>query len=152
MLPITHILAPTDFSPRSYPALDVATELAEHFSARLIVAHVLTPIPAAFPTAPAEIPVNVGRYRDALLEDSRIALRTLVHDRLPAHLQVEQEVAWGPTAETIVELAEERGVDLIILCTRGATGLSRFVSGSVTEKVVRLSDVPVLTIQAADGD
>ncbi len=152
MLPIRSILAPTDFSHRSLPALTAACELAGHFEASLTVLHVLTPLPAAFPTDPAEIPINLSPYRDALLEEARKALADLVEAQVPKGLDVTQEVVWGPAAASIVRLAEEREVDLIILCTRGASGLSRFVSGSVTEKVVRLAETPVLTIQAEDED
>jgi universal stress protein A len=152
MLPIRSILAPTDFSERSLPALTAACELAEHFAASLIIVHVLTPLPATFPTDPAEIPINLSPYRNALLDEARKALTALVEAQVPAGLDVTQEVVWGPEAASIVRLAEEREVDLIILCTRGASGLSRFVSGSVTEKVVRLAETPVLTIQADDDE
>ena len=152
MLPIRCILAPTDFSDRSLPALTAASELARHFEASLVVAHVLAPIPASFPTETAEIPINFSPYRNALLEEARKALAALVEKQVPPGIQVRQEVVWGAAASSIVRLAGEREADLIILCTRGATGLSRFVSGSVTEKVVRLAEVPVLTIPAEDDD
>lgn len=152
MLPIRTILAPTDFSPRAFPALDVAVELARHFRARLLIAHVLMPMPTAMPGGAGQVAVNVQVYRDSLLDDTEQALDSLARDRIPEDVERETMVVWGPPPQTIVELADERSVDLIVLCTRGATGLSRFVSGSVTEKVVRLSDVPVLTVQSADGE
>jgi nucleotide-binding universal stress UspA family protein len=152
MLPIRRILAPTDFSSRSCPALDHAAELAEHFSAELVLVHVVTPIPVAMPTAAGQMPLRMDVYRDAVLEDARSKLEELVGSRMPENLDVRTEIPWGAAAETIVELADTTDSDLIVICTRGATGLSRFVSGSVTEKVVRLSNVPVLTVQAEDDD
>jgi nucleotide-binding universal stress UspA family protein len=152
MLPIRRILAPTDFSPRSLPALDLAVELAHHFSAELVVTHVLTPMPTGLPSAASQMPLNVQVYRDTLLKDTEQALQELVRDRIPGDVETETVVAWGPPPQTIVDMADEKSVDLVVICTRGATGLSRFVSGSVTEKVVRLSDVPVLTVQAEDEE
>ena len=58
----------------------------------------------------------------------------------------------GRAAETIVDVAAEEGADLIVICTRGETGLSRFVSGSVAEKVIRQSNVPVLSVQATSDE
>lgn len=152
MLPIRRILTPTDFSERSYPALDAAVELAGHFSAELVLVHVVSPIPVAMPTAAGQMPLRMDVYRDAVLEDARAKLDELAGSRLPDGLAFRKEIPWGSAAETIAELAGTTGSDLIVICTRGATGLSRFVSGSVTEKVVRLSDVPVLTVQAEDDD
>lgn len=152
MLPIKRILAPTDFSTRSYPALDVAAELATQFRAELLVIHVLTPVPVAVPGAAGQMPVNLDIYRDSMAKDAESALADLITDRVPDGVDCRSEVRWGNPAETIVEAADEARSDLIVLCTRGATGLSRWVSGSVTEKVVRLSNVPVLTVQAEHHD
>jgi nucleotide-binding universal stress UspA family protein len=152
MLPIRRILAPTDFSSRSCSALDVAAELAQHFGAELVLVHVISPLPTAMPTAAGQMPLRMDLYRDAVLEDAQDKLDELAGARIPDGVTTRKEVPWGSAAETIVELADTTGSDLIVICTRGATGLSRFVSGSVTEKVVRLSNIPVLTVQAEDDD
>jgi len=59
----------------------------------------------------------------------------------------------GPPADTIVRVAQERGVDLIVMSTHGRTGLQHVLMGSVAEKVVRLAPCPVLTVKhrAAPG-
>lgn len=152
MLPVKKILAPTDFSERSLPALDLAVELAEHFSAELVVLHVIRDLPNAYPAAAGEMAMTVEIHREALLEQSQKTLDELVGERVPDGLPCTAAIAWGRPAETIVERAADDGADLVVIATRGATGLSRFVSGSVTERVVRLSQVPVLTVQAEDDD
>ncbi|MFW6017366.1 MAG: universal stress protein [Halapricum sp.] len=59
------------------------------------------------------------------------------------------DVVQGTPAETIVAYGEEHDFDVIVMPTRGRQGLSRFLLGSVTEKVVRLSETPVLTARMA---
>lgn len=152
MLPITRILAPTDFSERSYPALDLAVELAAHFSAELLIAHALTPITIVEPAAAGPVPHNLDIYRDSMIRSSETALEGLVDSRVPEGLVCTTEIVWGSPAPSIVKLAGDHACDLIVMCTRGATGLSRLVMGSVTERVVRLAEVPVLTVQATDED
>ena len=55
------------------------------------------------------------------------------------------------TAEA-VDYADEAGADLVVMGTHGRTGLDRYLLGSVTEKVVRTADVPVLTVRAPDDE
>lgn len=62
------------------------------------------------------------------------------------------DVVQGSPAETIVEYASEYDYDLVVMPTHGREGLSHFLLGSVTEKVVRLSDVPVLTARMTEED
>lgn len=155
MLPIKKIVAPTDFSERSLTAIAAAAELADHFSAEIVLVHVLYPVPPAVPTAPAvaaQTPLNLEAYRESMMLEAERNVDTLIKPKLPPDIYCRVEVRWGSPAETIIDMAEKESADIIVICTRGATGLSRFVSGSVAEKVVRLSDVPVLTVQASDDE
>jgi nucleotide-binding universal stress UspA family protein len=68
--------------------------------------------------------------------------------RLPEALKMRKLVLTGNPGDEIARTAEEEGVDLIVIATHGLTGWRRFISGSVAEKVVRLSSCPVLTIPA----
>lgn len=56
----------------------------------------------------------------------------------------------GTTHEVILDYVDKHDIDIIIMGTHGKTGLSRYLLGSVTEKIVRISDVPVLTIRKED--
>jgi nucleotide-binding universal stress UspA family protein len=150
MLPFKKILAPTDFSDRSRPAIDAAIELARHFDSELLLVHVLTPVATTGPAVAGHSPIDFEAYRETLVNDARQTLGQMVERHVPGEVACRFEVRWGSPAETIVEMAERERSDVIVICTRGATGLSRFVAGSVTEKVVRLSDVPVLTVQSVD--
>jgi universal stress protein A len=148
MLPFKKILCPTDFSEPSYEALKVANELALHFSSELFVVHVVAPVPLvpAAPTVP--VTFNVLEYQQELEISSRKTLEGLVKKRVPEKIWVRTIVVLGDPADQIVKIADEEKVDLIVIATHGQTGWRRLVFGSVTEKVVRLTPEPVLTIRA----
>jgi nucleotide-binding universal stress UspA family protein len=60
---------------------------------------------------------------------------------------IEGVVAQGAPHRAILDYVDEQDIDLIVMGTHGRTGLDRYLLGSVTEKVVRLSDAPVLTVR-----
>ncbi|MDY6911396.1 MAG: universal stress protein [Chloroflexota bacterium] len=63
-------------------------------------------------------------------------------------LKVSSEVVWGKPADTIIDFAENNGVDLVMIATHGRSGVSRWVFGSVAEKVLRSSHVPLLLVRS----
>ncbi len=135
-----HVVVATDFSAASRPALDLAVSMAG-MSGALHVVHV------------CEIPsyVDLGVPMDLLsplTEDAEGRLRELmktVQARAPgAQGEVRVGVAW----EQILAAAAEHGADLIVLGTHGRRGLAHAMMGSVAERVVQLSRVPVLTVRA----
>ncbi len=147
MLPIKKILCPTDFSEPSYEALKVANELAQHFSADLLLVHVINPIPiVSTPTGPMSF--NVSSYQKELEDSAKKSLQDIINQMVAKELKVIPIVAYGIAADEIVSIAEEQNVDLIVIATHGRTGFRHLISGSVTEKVVRISHHPVLTIRA----
>lgn len=56
----------------------------------------------------------------------------------------------GTPHEVILGYADEHGIDLIVMGTHGRTGLDRYLLGSVTEKIVRMADQPVMTVRASN--
>jgi len=74
-------------------------------------------------------------------------LEDFVAKRISRDLKVIPIVTAGVPAEEIKRFAEEEGIDLIVLATHGRTGLRHILMGSVAERVVRLSGVPVLTVK-----
>lgn len=75
------------------------------------------------------------------VEDLEERIRDRGHDR------VVSEVVHGRPHSGILSYAENNDIDLIVMETHGRTGLDRYLLGSVTEKVVRLADVPVVTVR-----
>jgi universal stress protein A len=144
MNPIKVILHPTDFSPRSEQALQLACALARDAGARLIVLHVLERpliVYSGVALAPPAPPPSEEerRKRREQLEQVRPADPAVV---------IERRLEEGDPATAIVQVAQETGCDLIVMGTHGRTGLARLLMGSVAEKVVREAPCLVLTVKA----
>lgn len=146
MLPFKNILSPTDFSEPSYKAIKVAGELALHFSARLVVLHVvsLTPLitgemgPTSF---------DVASYQQELEKDAREQLQEVVEKLVSKDVKnLVPMIASGSYSLEILRIARKEKSDLIVIGTRGRTGVAHLVLGSVAERVVQLAPCPVLTI------
>jgi nucleotide-binding universal stress UspA family protein len=147
MLPLKKILCPTDFSNPSFEAMNVATELALHFSSDLIVIHVVTPIPVIATEYTSSAAFNVQEYQQLMEASSMKTLEEQIEKSIPKGVSVQSMLSLGDPANQIVHTAEDEQVDLIVIATRGQTGLKRLVFGSVAEKVVRLATRPVLSIR-----
>jgi nucleotide-binding universal stress UspA family protein len=77
------------------------------------------------------------------------SLRDVIGKEISEELRIHAMVVQGDAANEIVEIADRKSIDLVVIATHGKTGWRRAVFGSVAEKVVRLAGCPVLTIQAA---
>ncbi len=133
------ILFPTDFSTLSDGALKYATTLAKDMGAKLLIVHVEEP-PAAY---------GGGEMYYGIPEPDSAALAKMLADVKPTDAAVpyEHRMVTGEPAKEIVELAEEEGVDLVVMGTHGRTGLGRLLMGSVAESVVRRAPCPVFTFK-----
>ena len=137
------ILVPHDFSAPADRALAVAAELARAHRGRLLVLNVIPPyqpvvgVPGEMMWVPPPPPVELERRR---LE--RIVARTVGRNDAP---RVTCRVVVADPFRAIMNAA--RDADAIVMATAGRTGLSHLLIGSVAEKVVRHSPVPVLTIR-----
>ena len=137
-----HILVPIDFGDASAAALDMALELAGKFGSKVTVLHSTWYPPAAY----EDFTRGLAWPTDELAARFTKELAAVVAKAKTKHPDVEAAVVTGETWERIVETATERGADLIVMGTHGRRGLSRAFVGSVAEKVVRLSPVPVMTV------
>ena len=138
-----HILVPTDFETPSAGALEVATSLARACGARVTLLHVW------------EIPIYP--YMDFILNSELI---TRVEDAAVKHLaealeelrkvlpDVVSKLKTGRPAPAIIDAIAELKPDLVVMGTHGRHGVERAILGSVAEKLVRLSTVPILTVHA----
>jgi nucleotide-binding universal stress UspA family protein len=141
------ILVPTDGSAGSRKALEHAVDLAKTNDAAI---HVLSVVDV---TALAAVEGNVGPMLDAFEETgNRVVSEAVERVESEGIEAVEGSVGDGQPYRVILDYADEHGVDLIVMGTHGRTGLDRYLVGSVTEKVVRLADVPVLTIRADESE
>jgi len=149
MLPFKRILCPTDFSEPSLEAVRAASELAGHFSAKLYLVHVVHPTPSMSLGQLGEglEAFDVLGYEKALAAAAKKRLRSLIGEAVSSELQAETVVVAGDPARRILELADEKKADLILIATHGRTGWAHLVAGSVAEKVVRYASCPVLTVR-----
>lgn len=145
MLPIKKIISPTDFSELSDMGLKAAIELAEHFSAELLVVHVVAPLSAVV-TSAAPAAHYLPEVMESIRNDAENSLQDLMEKKVPRSLRAKSILLEGPPADEIVDYAKEVDADLLVIATHGQSGWKRFMFGSVTEKVMRLSKSPVLII------
>jgi nucleotide-binding universal stress UspA family protein len=152
MRSVNQVLCAVDFSESSIEACRYAAGLCGRLDARLSLLHVFeVPSYASVPhggttVLAASIEETVRRVTDQL----RAELETLAVRLDPAHA-VKTILRDGIAERVIVDVAEELFADLIVLGTYGRSGLSRWLVGSVTERVVRAAKCPVLVVPALSG-
>ena len=146
MLPIKKILWPTDFSKSSYGVLKTAEDLVQNFSAELVVLQVVPPI-SIIPTGGSLEGVFSASYPLEMQSQVGEELGKVVEQNISGKTQTEALVVHRNVAGEIVNVAKRENVDVIFMATHGITGRQRFVFGSVAEKVIRMTQCPVLSIQ-----
>jgi nucleotide-binding universal stress UspA family protein len=131
MVYLKKILVTTDLSPFSLAAIDYASSFGLLYSSELTLLHVVE---------------SKGEHRKGA-EEAQKSLDEFVRVNLPASLDIVPIVRFGHPAEEIRRFAEQENVDLIVMATHGRTGLRHMVMGSVAERVVRVSPIPVLAVK-----
>ena len=137
------ILCAVDFSPGSRHALVQALELADRFRARILVMH-------AVPTLDHVVEYGLigkdaAELTTGMLDAAEKKLQEFVDATDGPKGNLELIACFGDAPAAICEQAEEKGVDLIVLSTRGLTGLKHMVLGSTAERVVRVAPCAVWT-------
>jgi nucleotide-binding universal stress UspA family protein len=140
------ILLPTDGSAGMERVIDEATGLASTHDATL---HALYVINTA---SLSNLPMEASRdaVGESLRDEGETALRA-VERRAPDQVRLRTAVLEGAPAREIVDHAVQTGADLLVMGTHGRSGVDRLLLGSVAERVVRTSPIPVLTIRVAAG-
>lgn len=140
-----HILVPTDFSPSSAAAVALAIELATQLDAELTLVHAWD-----LPVYPyMELMLNAAEVTDSVEKAAAECLEkrlTEVRARLP---RAKSLLKMGQPWQQIVAALDESKADLLVMGTHGRRGFAHAIMGSVAEKLVRLSPVPVLTVRGA---
>ena len=133
------VLVPIDFSEWSYEAIAPAREYVADESALKLI-HVLTPLHPADPAAMWNTLDN---------EQRKQKVKSFLGAKLDemGYQEIQIEVAIGDPSTQIVDYAKELEADLIVMPSHGRKGVSRFLLGSVAERVVRLSPCPVLVLK-----
>jgi nucleotide-binding universal stress UspA family protein len=141
-----HILIPTDGSSLSEKAIAAGIALAKQSGARITGYHVLEAVPArlyAFPYRGEE--EAIAEFEQRRQDAARKHIADIARKARKQGVQFEPVVQTARTPyEGIVKAAQERDCDLILMSSHGRRGLARLAVGSVTDKVIQLSKIPVL--------
>lgn len=147
---IKKILVATDFSETAAKAVEAATEFARKFDAELVLLHAYkVEIPMASPMTaggyalPAGFFEQLGTHARAQVEAAASEIES--QGVSTSGIAVEQSAA-----NAIVEEARARSIDLIVMGTRGLTGIKHIALGSVADRVARLAPCPVMTVGLPD--
>lgn len=160
MITLKRILAPTDFSVITVPAIGYALSLAKELGGEVTVLHAvptevmkeqfMTPYATGDLAGPA--PVGATRLPDfeGIFERKKQVLHSFLEQRISNELlravKVNPVIKIGKVAEEIVAVAKEEQCDLIVMTSNGGR-LRRLLHGSFTDRVIRQAPCPVLSIQ-----
>jgi len=137
------ILVPLDGSELAEEALDHAEKLAETFDAEVILLQVVAFMPI-YGAPELVVPFVVDEKQQEAAEKY---LTRLAEELKKSGLKVTTKVKVGmQVAAEIIDCAKESGVDLIVMCTHGRSGITRWVLGSVAHKVLTRAETPILLV------
>lgn len=140
------ILVPTDGSIEGERAVEYAIDLAREHGATIRAIYVVNA--ASYGGLPMETAWD--GISDALREEGQAALERV--EEMADGVEVETAVLEGSPSRAIVDQASSEGCDLVVMGTHGRGGIDRLLLGSVAERVVRSSPVPVLTVRVGDEE
>ena len=143
-LPPKFIVVPIDFSNSSMESMDVAKELGKQYGSEISLIHVVPVIPR-LPDAVSIF--DEGAYEKELIQRAEQRLEELVKQLEEAGVRASGRVGLANDAATEI-VRDSELADLIVIATHGTTGWRRLAFGSVTEKVVRTANCPVLVLRA----
>ena len=141
----TRIMLPIDFSPASQAALEMASDLANHFHAELYLLNVIPMFPT--PALPDLAPETAFTNEARTLAEQHLnkCCTALAANGVKSTSSVE---IGNDIASTIMEVCEREHIDMIVISTHGLSGWHPLVFGSIAEKVVKLAQCPLLLLHA----
>jgi len=143
-----HIVIPVDGSDCAEHAADVAATLVKEQGARCTLVNVVDIVMAA--GLASSSPQLVDAWLKNLNEVAALHLKETADRLRAAGVEADTEIAKGYPPDAILEVARQRGADLIVMGSHGRTGLRRLFLGSVAEAVLRMSPIPVLVVHGKD--
>ena len=144
------IVVATDFSETAGHAVATAVEYAKHFESELVLVHAYrVDIPVASPLTGGGYILPDGFY-EQLSSQANEQVQKAASEIAADGVAVVGIAVDKPAASAIIEEAEERKADLIVMGTRGLTGIKHVALGSVADRVVQMAPCPVLTVGDKD--
>ena len=140
---ITKILAPTDCSEASIDALRYSIKIAKTHHAKLMVLHVISQLGNAVSHSLSDKSLSNSKVHLAAENQLEEFWKSMDENEIEADLVIE----YGDPFAEITRYAKSNKNDIIVMGTHGRTGLMHVLMGSVAEKIVRYSPVPVVTVK-----
>lgn len=141
------ILVPTDFSKYALNAAKLAADIARKFEARIYFLHVVDIPTYETGVIPGQSQQDVAEGL-FILKKAKKDFKELMDQDFLKDINVAEGIQFGGVYESTVEQAEKHDIDLIVMGTHGSSGyVNDFFIGSNTDKIVRLSKIPVLTVK-----
>jgi nucleotide-binding universal stress UspA family protein len=137
-------LIPTDGSESATAAIDHGIAIADRFDATV---HALSVVNVNAVAGAYDAGPGIPHLLDSLEEGCEQAVAAIEDECENRDVDFVTEVVQGTPYRAIREYVDDEEIDLITMGTHGRTGLERYLIGSVTERTVRTSDVPVLTVR-----
>ncbi len=146
-LSMKKILVPTDFSKFALNAAKLAADIARKFEARIYFIHVVDIPSYETGVIPGQSQQDIAEGL-FILKKAKKDFKELMSQDFLKDLNVAEGIQFGGVYETTVDQAKKHGIDLIVMGTHGSSGyVNDFFIGSNTDKIVRLSSIPVLTVK-----
>jgi nucleotide-binding universal stress UspA family protein len=145
------ILVPLDESLRAERALPVAARIARASKGSVLLAEVISP-PIDYGSGLAPVPLINGEMIEEELKEAEHYLKAVAASPVLVGVETKTQAMYGLPTQALLALAQEQGIDLIVLCSHGRTGLTRWVLGSVAEKLTHESNIPVLVLRESDPE
>jgi len=133
MIHIKNIMVPVDFSETSKKAVNYGLSLALEFEAKLVLAHIVP-------------------FDSKMFAEAKIQLLELIPAEIRETLGFEFVVKSGSVRPELLEIVDEKEIDLVVMGTHGRPYFERLLLGSVTERMLRKLNVPVLTVSHLDPE
>src|SRR5205809_6433689 len=146
------ILVPHDFSSSANHAAAIARDEAKHHGAKIVLLHVID-LPHQLQPDTVIVPAATGApisIKDYAVAGAETHLQDLAERLAKDGVTATPFIRVGNPVDEILRFVDEQSVDLIAMGTHGRTGLKHLLLGSVAERIVRASKVPVLTIRSPD--
>ena len=140
------ILVPVDFSPFSRDAVSTAKHLAHDFGATLRLLHVIEEIihPSFYLTGQTPLSSWLPDVEAAALKEMKILFEKADGPEIPVEYHVKQARA----AIGIADFVKRNGIDLVVMASHGLTGVTHFLLGSVTERLLRMASCPLFVLKS----
>jgi nucleotide-binding universal stress UspA family protein len=133
------VVVPVDFGEMSFKAVDIALEYVDHPS-QVHVIHILESLSSAEPAVLWDTIDDATRMRN-------VRENLTARFNQPQYQGIQFVIHIGHIVEEIIDYSQDHKADLIVIPTHGRRGISRFMLGSVAERVIRFADCPVLVLR-----